>query len=344
MFNSTIAVDLAKNVFEIAVSRKPGKVHERLRLSRSRFRTFFVERQPALFVMEACGSAHYWGRAIQAAGHDVVLLPPHSVRPYVQRNKTDRADAKGILEAFRNVDICQVPLRTVNQQVLSSLHRARSAWQHTRTARINMVRGLLREFGITIPVGARRVVALVGELLEDPDSQLPEALRPVLFESCQEIVKLEARMRQVEKQLAALAKQAPDVALLRTIPGIGLLTATALVALIGDVRRFRSARHLASYLGLVPKERSSGNKRRLGRISKRGDAYIRMLLTHGARSVILAAKKHGARDHLRQWALRLEERRGHNKAAIAVANKLARTIWAVWKKRVEFEPRPAAAA
>ncbi len=249
--------------------------------------------------MEACGSAHYWGRRIEALGHRVVLLPPHHVRPYVRGNKTDRTDAKGILEASRNEDIRPVPVKTVAQQVLTSLHRLRSGWMTERTARLNTLRGLLRELGVFIPVGAREVVPAVWALIEDADSDLPDALRPIFAEACHEIREIEARIKQVERQLEAMAEQLPSVEYLRTIPGIGLLTATALVAFIGDIRRFPSGRHLASYLGLTPREYSSGLKRNLGRISKRGDGYLRTLLIHGARSVLLHARKQAARSPAR---------------------------------------------
>ncbi|MFQ5792854.1 MAG: IS110 family transposase [Acidobacteriota bacterium] len=181
------------------------------------------------------------------------------------------------------------------------------------------------------------------KLVEDADSELPDALRPVLYELCVEIRQLEKRIRELERQLEAFAEHEPLVYRLRTIPGIGLLTATALLAFVGDIVRFRSCRHFASYLGLTPRERSSGNTRRLGRISKRGDVYLRMLLTHGARAVLWAAKGQDHPGRLRAWALKLERQRGHNKAAIALANKLARIVWAVWKREQDYPPMSQAA-
>jgi transposase len=343
MQDTTIAVDVAKSVFEVAVSRHPGKVAERHRLSREAFLRFFAERQLATVLLEACGSAHHWGRQIQALGHRVLLLPPHRTRPYVTGNKTDRADTKGLLEAQRNEQIQPVPVKSLEQQALSALHRLRSAWLAARTARINTVRGLLREFGIAIPLGAKRVVPLLQQRLEDADSGLPDSVRPALDEARAEILELERRMHDVEQQLRALARQPPVVGKLRTIPGVGLITATALVAFVDDVGRFPSARHFASYLGLTPRERSSGLRRRLGAISKRGDVYVRMLLTHGARAVLWKAKSREHPDRLRAWALRLEQQRGHNKATIALANKLARIIWAVWRRDVEFTEHAAPA-
>jgi transposase len=340
--DTRIAVDIAKAVFEIAVSDRPGHVAKTARPPRAQFLQFFAQQPAAIVIMEACGSAHYWARRIQQLGHRVVLLPPHQVRPYVKRNKTDRTDAKGILEASRNEDIRPVPIKTVPQQILTSLHRLRQGWMSERTARLNALRGLLRELGVFIPVGACNVVPAVWMLIEDAESELPDTLRPIFAAACQEIRDIEARIKQVERQLELLAEQLPDVVHLLSIPGVGLLTATALVAFIGDVRRFPSGRHLASYLGLTPREFSSGLKRYLGSISKRGDSYLRTLLIHGARSVL-----HHARtlhpDRFRNWAHHMGETHVHNKAAIAVANKLARIVWAVWSRQQPYaQARPAA--
>lgn len=340
MKTTTIAVDVAKSVFEIAVSERPGRVSERHRLSRAAFLRFFVQRPKATVLMESCCSAHHWARQLEGLGHRVLLLPPHRTRPYVTGNKTDRTDAKGLLEAQRNEQIQPVPVKSVDQQALASLHRFRTAWVAARTARINTVRGLLYEFGITMPLGAKHVVPRVQQLLEDADSGVPDCIRPTLHEATLEIQDLTRRVRFVEHQLSGLSGELPVVHKLQTVPGVGLLGSTALVAFVGDISRFRSGRHFASYLGLTPREYSSGLRRRLGSISKHGDAYIRTLLTHGARSVLLRAKSRQELDRLRAWALQLQARRGHNKAAIALANKMARVIWAVWKRDVEFVEQP----
>jgi transposase len=338
MHGTTIAVDVAKSVFEVAISEHPGLVRERHRLTRERFARFLAGQPSAIVLMEACGSAHHWARQAQAGGHRAVLVPPHVVRPYVARNKTDRTDAKGLLEAWRNDDVRPGPVKSETQQALAALHRLRSTWLATRTARINTIRGLLREFGRVIPTGARHVVPHVSTLLEDADSGVPGLLRPALAEAAREIREIEERLRAVERQLETAAAHTLVVRQLRTIPGVGLLTATALVAAVGDVQRFPSGRHFASYLGLTPRERSTGLRRRLGAISKRGDAYLRMLLIHGARAVLCHAKTKTAPtpDRLRTWALQLERLRGHNKAAVALANKLARIAWAVWRNGSEF--------
>jgi len=335
-----IAVDVAKSVFEVAVSERAGRVREHHRLSRAQFSRFLSVQRPATILMEACGMAHFWGRQAQARGHRVMLLPPHAVRPYVPRNKTDRADAKGILEASRNQAIRSVPVKSITQQIIAALHRLRSTWLAARTARINTVRGLLREFGVVIPVGASHVVPRVRQLVAEPLSVLPEALRPALTQAADEIRELEGRIRSIEKQLDAQAVQISAATRLRTVPGIGLLTATALFAFVGDVERFPSGRHFSSYLGLTPRESSSGLRRRLGRISKHGDAYLRMLLIHGARAVLWHAKTTARRSRLQSWALKLEAQRGHNKAAVGLANKLARIAWAVWKFGADFTDQP----
>ena len=342
MQNDTrIAVDLAKAVCEVAISDRPGRVACRRRLPRGQFLKFFAQQPAATVVMEACGTAHFFGQRLQQLGHRVVLLPPHQVRAYVPRNKTDRTDAKGLLEASRNEEIRPVPVKTQAQQVLTTLHRLRSSWMAERTARLNTVRGLLRELGVFIPVGSTRVVPAVWTLLEDADSNLPDALRNLFAEACREIRDIEGRIKQVERQLEALTQQLPVIAYLLTIPGVGLLTATALFAFIGDVRRFPSARHLASWLGLTPREHSSGLKRQLGGISKRGDSYLRMLLIHGGRCTLLRARTHQP-DHLHRWAHKLGQTHVHNKAAVAVANKVARIVWAVWTRLEPYRAQPVA--
>jgi len=335
--NTTIAVDIAKSVFEIAVSEQQGRVIERQRLSRGAFVGFFAQRQPVTVLLEACGSAHHWARQLQAQGHRVILLPPHAVRPYVQRNKTDRADARALLEAARNTDIHPVPVKSCSQQALTALHRLRSGWLAARTARINTVRGLLREFGVMIPVGSKHVQKHLRAATEDIGSPVPESLRPILALMGEEIHQIEERIDVAERQLQRLSKQMPVVARLQTIPGIGPISSTALVAFVGDVARFPSARHFASYLGLTPREHSSGQRRRLGTISKRGDTYLRMLLIHGARAVLWSARKKTREERLRLWAQNVERLRGHNKAAVALANKMARFVWAVWKKDRDFK-------
>lgn len=340
MNRTTIAVDLAKSVFQLSVADGDWRVQSRHRLTRAQLVRFFGEWQPCDVVMEACGSAHFWGRWLQSLGFTVRLLPPQYVRAYVRRNKTDRTDADALLEAARCEDLVPVPIKSEQQQAIASLHRLRSGWMATRTARINAIRGVLRELGVNIPLGARKVPATVLARLAEPTSSVPVSLQPALVGACAEIRELEQRIVETERLLARLAAELPVTARLLSIPGIGLLTATALVASVGDISRFPSARHFASWLGLTPSESSSGTRRRLGGITKRGDRYLRTLLIHGGRSVLAAAHRMTEIDHLRAWALAVERQRGRNKAAVALANRLARIAWAVWRHDRSFESRP----
>lgn len=341
MHATTVAVDLAKNVFELAVADEHWRVVERRRLTRSQFERWFANRVVDRVVMEACGSAHHWGRWLAGLGVEVRLLPPRYVRPYVKRNKTDAADAAALLEALRCADIVPVRVKSVEQQALQALHRTRSLWMATRTARINALRGFCREFGITIVAGSRVGLEQIARVVADPQSAIPALLRETLSLLIEEVRLLEARIARLEAQLSAAARESPACTTLLSVPGVGLLTATALVAATGgQVAHFKDARHFASWFGLTPKEHSSGSTRHLGRISKRGDRYLRMLLTHGARSVLRAASvaQRAGRsvDGLRQWALAVQARSNHNKATCALANKLARICYAALRDQAPF--------
>jgi transposase len=240
----------------------------------------------------------------------------------------------------RSGQMPSVPVKRIEQQALVALHRVREQWKTTRTARINTLRGILREHGILLPAGACAALQAVPTILEDAEIALPMHLRTVLASVHEEIREIEERVADLERELRTLADADPIVTRLRTIPGIGLLTATALVGSVGHIHAFRRARQFASWLGLTPREHSSGGRRRLGSISKKGDVYLRCLLTHGARAVLVTAQRRAAGGQaltrLHHWAVSLRERRGHNKATIAVANKLGRIVWAVWHKDVPF--------
>jgi transposase len=292
-----VGVDLAKNVFELAVADAEWRITERARLSRSQFERWFVNRRVGLVVMEACGSAHHWARWLTGLGITV----------------------KG----------------------LQTLHRTRSLWLATRTARINALRGFCREFGISIAQGSRVGVEQIARVLADPQTVIPGLLRGTMTLLIEEIRLLEGRISQLERELTAAAKQSPACTMLLSVPGIGLLTATAMVAATGGaVSHFKDARHFAAWFGLTPKEHSSGSHRHLGRISKRGDRYLRMLLTHGARSVLRAASIATAAgkpiDALRQWAVAVQKRSNHNKATCALANKLARICYATLRDQEPY--------
>jgi len=332
-----IGVDLAKSVFQLALANAQHHVTATKRLTRRQFHTFFVNHPPVHVVMESCGTAHYWARTLQALGHTVTLLPAQYVRPYVRRNKTDRNDARAIVEAARNRDIMAVPVKTEYQQALQSLHRLREQWKTTRTARINALRGILREFGVLVPLGPRAAI----ESTQDALPTLPALLQPAVQHVLNELTEIQHRITQLEKQLKHVVKDDVVIQGFMQINGIGLLTATAMRASVQSPAQFKNGRQLSAWLGITPREYSSGDKRYLGRISKRGDKYLRTLLIHGARSVMVRIKirqrAHQELTALQAWAAQLEQRVGHNKATVALANKMVRILWATWMHQREFD-------
>jgi transposase len=344
MHATTIGVDLAKTVFQVAIANAHWHVVARRRFSRSQFDQFLRTQPAAHVVMETCGAAHFWARTARAYGHRVSVVPAHYVRPYVRRNKTDRTDAEAVLEALRDGKVIPVTVKTASQQELMGLHRIRQQWQVTRTARINAMRGLLQEHGVTIARGPSTALRTVPRILEDAEAPVPGRLRRMLALLLEEVHDVEARLAAIERELATVAADDRVVQRLMRIPGVGLLTATALVGQVGHIHTFRRARQFASWLGVTPREHSSAGRRRLGAISKQGDVYLRNLLTHGARAVLLAARRANRTrplTHLHHWGVAVQARCGHNTAALAVANKLARIIWAVWTRDVEFRATPA---
>ncbi len=332
-----IGVDLAKNVFQLAIADKHYNIIQSKRLNRSQFHEFFVNFHSVDVVMETCGTAHYWARTLTEMGHRVRLLPAQYVRPYVHRNKTDRNDAMAIVEASRNKRITPIPIKTQYQQALQSLHRIREQWKATRVARINGLRGVLREFDILVPLGPRAAIKSTQESLES----LPIHLQSCVGEMLTEIADCERRMASIEKQLKRIAKEDRVIQQFMNINGVGLLTATALRASVQSPTQFKNGRQLTAWLGITPREYSSGDHRYLGRISKRGDKYLRTLLIHGARSAMVRIKvclrMNFKLTKLQQWALQLEQRVGHNKATVALANKMARILWATWMHQREFD-------
>jgi transposase len=342
MHSTTVAVDLAKDVIEVAVAGRQTR-HERL--GRTAFKRFLAQQPASRIVMESCGGAHYWARKAQAHGHEATILPALYVKAYRRRNKTDRADCLALLEAAKNPELKPVAVKTQLHQAIQGLHRLRSRWVATKTGRINTLRGLLHEFGITMPRGA---VTALKQLPDCIDAlEVPDALRPMLREVFSEILELKRRIDEIERQLKVLTADDPAVQAVQQVDGIGVMTSTALVASAVDAKNFRSGRHLASWIGLTPREYSSGHTRRIGSMSKRGDVYLRMLFIHGARSALLAAGRR-QRDgkeltRLQRWALDLKARTNHNKAAVGLANKMARIAWAVWFHGRQYDANHAAA-
>ncbi len=337
----TIAVDLAKSIFEIAIANEKNRILERQRFTRAQFLRFWRDRPVCAVVMEACASAHFWARALLALGFAVILLPPHYVRPYRRRGKTDRTDCEALLEALRCGGIHPVSIKSEEQQAIAALHRVRSQWMRTRTARINGMRGLLREFGIVCSAGAGRFLRQLPQLVEHKREELPARVRLLVRALYEEVRELERRIEHLEEELKDFARKQPTIQALLEIPGIGVLTATALYAAVGNIHSFGSGRRLASWLGLTPKEHSSGGRRYLGRISKQGDRYLRMLLIHGARSALLVAQQRQSAGlpltYLQQWTLNKLRDHHPNEVAVALANKLARIAWAVWHHGRAFD-------
>jgi transposase len=328
-----IAVDLAKSVYQVAESVRGGQVSQRKRLSRAAFGHYMQQQtEPVEWVMEACGTAHYWGRVAQSLGHRVILLHARYVRAYRRRNKTDRNDCDAILEAARCEGIHPVPVKTHEQQQVQQLHGLRETWKKSRTQRINLLRGILREAGIEAPAATAAFIRAAHELVERPElAPLSNMLHIVLAE----INLAEQCMVECEQQLKRWHQDDVVVHKLDEVSGIGLLTASAFKAAVGQPERFHNGRQLSAWLGMTPREFSSGTHRKLGHISRQGNTYVRTVLIHGARAALLAAQRCQAKTPerltaLQRWATQTAARIGHNKAAVALANKMVRICWAVW--------------
>lgn len=333
MYRKRIAVDLAKHVFQLAESHRPSEISARKRLSREAFTRYLrALPEPVELIMEACGSAHYWGRFAQALGHSVTLLHARYVKPHRQRNKNDRNDCDAILEASRAMKVNPVPVKTELQQMIQQLHRLREQWKGNRTQRINLLRSILHEFGIDAPVSVDAFLKAAPLLA---DNELLAPIAPQLHLILADITQFSLAMDECEAQLAQLLQNDSVAERLDEVSGVGILTASAFMATVGQPERFRNGRMLSAWLGMTPRENSSGNKRQLGSITRQGNTYVRMLLIHGARSALLAAKRTATRSPdkltaLQRWAVTCADRIGFNKATVALANKFVRICWAVW--------------
>ncbi len=337
-----VGVDLGKNVIHVhGVDRNEQPVW-RQRLTRGKWlKALLAKVEPGCEIgMEACGGAHHWARELQARGYRVKLIPPQFVKPYVKSNKNDRNDAEAICEAMSRPTMRYVGVKSVEQQDIQAVHRVRAELVGQRTAKSNQIRGLVAEYGVVAPKGLSQLRAALPHWLEDAENALSARLRGLLAGLAEDLRELDRRVAQLDAEIEALARSLPAAQRLQQLRGVGPVIATALVAGLGSGSQFRNGRAFAASLGLTPKQHSTGGRERLLGISKRGDAYLRKLLVHGARSVLSRAKD--KQDRLSQWATRLAGRRHVNVATVALANKTARMAWAMLRAGVEYDPDKAA--
>jgi transposase len=321
-----LAIDLAKQVFQLHGVDARGVCVLRRQVRRAQLLRLIAQVPPCTLAMEACGGAHEWGRRFKRLGHEVKLIAPQFVKPFVKGNKTDRNDAEAICEAAQRPGMRFVALKSVEQQQVLAVHRLRSAVVKTRTALANQLRGLLAEFGLVVPQGLHRLRRELPALLEDADNTLPPLLREELAMQNQRLRELDAEVQRLTERIEQQACADERTRMLMQRRGVGPLIASAFAAELGDPQAFKNGRQVAAWLGLVPRQHSSGGKPILLGISKRGDAYLRTLLIHGARAALRTASRHP--DTTSQWALSVKARRGAHKATVALANKMARQLWA----------------
>lgn len=322
---TTLAIDLAKNVFQLHGVDGRGVCQLRRRLRRAQLLPFMAQRAPCLVAMEACGSAHYWGREFSKLGHRVKLMPAQYVKPFVRGNKTDGNDAEGICEAALRPRMPSVAVKTEEQQAVLTEHRIRQLLEGQRKQLGNHLRGLLAEFGVVIPKGSGSLSKGLAEAIE----RAPVRLRPVFNEAHQRLRDLQRQCQEQTRRIEQLAGAAPLCRRFMKERGVGPIIASAYAATLGSPTHYRNGRQVSASLGLVPKQYSSGEEPKLLGISKRGDTYLRTQLIHGARSVV--SRIDGRSDPLSVWLQGLVARRGQNKAAVALANKTARRLWAIWR-------------
>jgi transposase len=328
-----IGLDIAKNVFQVHGVDAQGSIQVSKALRRAKVETFFAALPPCLVGIEACGTSYHWARVLRALGHDARLIAPAHVKAYVRRNKTDAADAAAICEAVGRPTTRFVPLREVEDQAALGVHRAREMLVKQRTMLINALRGHLAEFGVVAARGHEGAEALCAIVADPEERRIPELLRPALMTFAGQIETLEAQIATIETQLKSWRRQDAMSRRLETIPGVGLITATAIAAKVRNPERFANGRCFAAWLGLTPRQHSSGGKVRLGPISKAGDRYIRRLLVSGAQSLLTASKSRRKPD---PWLAKMLASKPRLVAAVALANKLARIVWAVMVRQTNF--------
>ena len=324
---NVIGIDLAKNIFQLHCSSRAGKTLWKKKLKRDQLALFMVNTPRSCVVMEACGGANYWARKFTLMGHDVKLIAAQFVKPFVKSNKNDANDAEAIVEAASRPNMRFVPVKAIEQQDTLSLHRIRERLIKNRTALSNEIRGLLTEYGIVFAVGIHKIREHLPKAIEDGANELTNASRRQFQDLYEELCFIDQRVEKLESEIVRIAKESEPCQKIMKLPGIGPLTATALTATISNPHLFKNGRHLSAYLGLVPRQHSSGGKEKLLGISKRGDAYLRKLLIHGARSILLRIKTTKSESAQTDWLRKLNDRQGFNKTCVALANKNARVIW-----------------
>ena len=336
---TTIGLDLAKNIFQVHGVTDSNEIAFNRALKRAQVLPFFESLEPCLVGIEACGTSHHWARELIKLGHDVKLIPPVYVKPYVKRGKSDAADAEAICEAITRPTMRFVEIKTPEQQSILAVHRTRDLIVRQRTQTINMLRAQLAEFGVIMPQGVRYAIHFAKRVLNGEQPALPEVAGDVIFELCDQLMYLDKKIARCLHEMGQIAKREKRVALLQTIPGIGPITASAIVATIGSGKQFNNGRELSAWLGLTPLNKSSGGKERLGRISKMGDQYIRRLLVLGMTSRIRLIK--AKPEKFDPWFTDILARKPSKVAAIAMANKTARIIWAVLTRNEPYKVRAA---
>jgi transposase len=331
----TIGLDLAKNVFHVLGCNEHGKIVRKRMLKRSQVLAYFANLPVSLVGMEACASAHYWARELGALGHEVRLIPPQYVKPYVRGNKNDYNDALAIAEAVVRPEMRFVGVKTPEQQDIQALHRLRERRLGDRTALCNQLRGLLAEYGLVFPKGVATLRRRLPELLEDGENRLSGLFRQLLAQGYQQLQELDGHIDFYTQELVYQSQQDDACQRLQTIPGFGPIVASVFHSVVGHGEAYRRGRDVSASIGLVPRQHSSGGKEVLLGISKRGDRYLRSLLIHGARSVVIQAKAKD--DRLSRWINRLVSARGFNKAVVALANKMARIGWVILAKKTTYQ-------
>lgn len=334
---TTIGLDVAKHMFQVHGVDDGGVVVVRKRLRRSQVLSFFARLAPCLVGMEACSTSHHWARELRTLGHEVRLMPPQYVRAYVKRNKNDSADAEAICEAVTRPSMRFVPVKTVDQQAVLVMHRARDLLVRQRTMLINALRAHMAEFGVITAQGTNKIINLEAVLLDETEERIPEMARGVLIVLVGQLTDLNRRIDDIERRIRCWHAQDETSRRLATIPGIGPITASALAATVPDPSVFRNGREFAAWLGLVPRQNSSGGKDCLGGISKRGDGYLRRLLIVGAQAVLRWSKA----KHSDPWVIGLLARKPRLVAAVAVANKMARIAWVIMSRMTSYQPSAA---